>query len=504
MVKANCLKCGEVLLFGKEVEDINWCPKCEGVLMDSVETTRILLKRSLSDTHKNLMLGIKGFNKESLAIAVYITREGMINSLFLESNSFVAYTELLKLIIEKGSVEGSECDPFSNDFQELLNFAEAFNESKILTRLLTSGWIRTIKVPRKDIPKYGYRVEDTVKFGRANDNFEGDGLETIIKFTSRWSNIKENFEKNGFFSKTDKTMMVAKGESRPSLVSEFWAGVKIKVLLDLGTGDLKALAGSLQKRIHEQNILQHIRVLEKVVENYASNFSAKQEKGWKKFRLEPIKLDDLFYPYVRQGLSLEMLMDFFVSSLFEFKMFGGMLLTSKGIFAGCQTLRIISYFLKGKYYKDYLAGQEKIGEEFEGNVVKELEKNDFCLLQPNDCTRKLINIKDDDEKPNLEIDILAEFRDELYVIECKSIVISTSFLSKNRETKVKKRLNKESAKQRKRIQYVKDNMELFGFDSNRIKAIHNIVVTYNKEPLKEYGDIRIVSIGELDLLKGGQ
>ena len=112
----------------------------------------------------------------------------------------------------------------------------------------------------------------------------------------------------------------------------------------------------------------------------------------------------------------------------------------------------------------------------------------------------MINIKDDDENPKLEIDIVAQYKKQLFIIDCKNIIISTDFLTKNRKQNIERVLREEEQKQKKRIEYIKNNFKKFGY-SQKIDSFHNIIITLNKEPIERFKGIQVISVKEIPKLK---
>jgi hypothetical protein len=95
---------------------------------------------------------------------------------------------------------------------------------------------------------------------------------------------------------------------------------------------------------------------------------------------------------------------------------------------------------------------------------------------------------------------LASTQDKLLVIDCKAMVISSDFINNTREGFVKSNLKDEIDKQERRIEFVRNNMEKFGFNPSQHKVIENVIVTYNKEPLNKLENINIVCVRDLGSL----
>ena len=140
--------------------------------------------------------------------------------------------------------------------------------------------------------------------------------------------------------------------------------------------------------------------------------------------------------------------------------------------------------------------------EFEKLVSKELERNGISIRKPSNGHIKLLNIKDNEKNPTLEIDIIAHYNNTIFVIDCKHVVISTDFITGNRVNNLKRNLKDEREKMNNRVRFVSKNMKKYGFRGDVFKEIKPVFITYNEEPEKEFEGITIISLQRLAELKG--
>lgn len=496
----NCKKCSEKLLFGKGIQRIPWCPQCEGIKIVPSEEVLKILRTEIKETNKKIEAVIVNFNKESLLISLYITREGQMHSDLLNQHYFMSITELMKKIIEMDFNGSVKCDPMSDEFQKLLRYSESFNRSKITLRLFINGWGKFINLRNRQLREYCFDFDKVLKADGISKNFDNDDLASTWKFTYEWHSILSNFEENGLYPKTVTVEKVTEIYPEKLRLNEFWRAIRVKMLLELSSGDNQVLEIESLNNVRGGDLISYLRILDEINVNFPFEIDILNENGDKRFKARPVDLVSFLLPFAKSGLPLEKFREFFFSVPFEYKCLGAFLVTSKGLFVGRQTLRVVSAFLKAKYYRDYLIGNHAVGQEFEDLVAEELGKVGIKFSDPTDPAKVLRNIKDDENNPTLEIDILASSKDKLFVIDCKSMVISSDFISNTREGFVKITLKDEIEKQERRIEFVRNNMEKFGFDSSQYKVIENVIVTYNKEPLSKLENINIVCVRDLGSL----
>lgn len=493
----NCNKCANTLLFGKGTQKIPWCPNCEGIEVISKEEALEKVRKELKDTNKKINELIVGFQKESLLISLYITREGFMHDKILNQNHFMSITELMKKTIEMDFNGKERCDPMSDEFQQLLRCSEKFSQSKIIMRLLLNGWGNFISIPKKDLPEYCFEFDKSIKVDGIIDDFSSDNLVITWKFTYQWHKILENFEENGLHPKTVSLDKAIDLFTQKLKLNEFWHTLRVKLSLELSAGNNQTLDIDSQKNIRGGDLISYLKILDEIISDFPFEIDIIREHGSVKFKARPVDFVGFLMPFVKNGLPLDKFKEFFFSLPFTFRCLGGFFLTSDGLFVGRQTLRVISAFLKAKYYRDYLDGNHDVGDQFENLVAEELQKVGINFNDPRDPRRELRNIKDDEDNPTLEIDILASANNKLFVIDCKAMVVSSDFISNAREGFVKSSLKDEIIKQRRRVCFVRNNMQRFGFDPNQFKVVENCIVTFNKEPINRLEDINIICVREL-------
>jgi len=496
-METECSFCGEILLYGKGKSEKFWCPKCEGVELEPINVSQEAFKKDIEKGIQEAKKIINKYDLSSLLISVYITREGGLYGKGIDFGWFMANSELLTFLANYKKGGNKIVEPKNTDFQTLIRIFRDISITKKMMILLKKGFIRTIKIKQKEIPRFAFDLESSIAVDYSPDiKFEDERKISLMKFTSEWKSIKNLLADNGFLPSTQ----ILNGQQKrfdKFKLNEFWFSINTKVGLELSAGDFQIL-----KFPNLKDCLKYITVLEKIVKNFPFTFKYKKERYFGHFSCEmrPVNIVKILYLFLEEGLDIKFFMDNFVATFGECKGFPIFLLTREGLFAGPRTILIATRHLKAKYYRSYLEKNQDIGKEFEQYVVQKLEKSNFSLNMPKDCTNKMINIKDDEKNPTLEIDIVAEYKNNLFVIDCKGIVLTTDYLTKTREQLVKKRLKEEDIKQQRRIAYIKNKFREYGY-SSKIKCIHNVIITLNKEPQAQFNDIKIVSVDEISFLK---
>ncbi len=249
-----------------------------------------------------------------------------------------------------------------------------------------------------------------------------------------------------------------------------------------------------------ENLSSYIAAFEKFLKNYYFNLSiCIQTFQNYSCELKPIDLNIFFSYLIKNQINDNDFIEYFLSSPDKYKALDAFFMAGHDLLVGPGTLTILCRLVKGRYLFNDLLNDEKVGKEFEAHVAQEIEEKGFSIQHPQDPSIRLTNLKDNPDRPSLEIDIIAYSKNSIYVIDCKHILISTEFLSNNREKQLRKKLKEEVAKQTKRINYVRENIERFGFNTQQ--EIFNIIITYNKEPLQHLEGINIISVREIEKLK---
>jgi hypothetical protein len=350
------------------------------------------------------------------------------------------------------------------------------------------------------MPDYCFELDKALKIDCITRNFESDDWELALKFTSEWYAILDNFFNNGLYPKNAILDNNIEFYSNKLRLNEFWNTLRVKITLELSSGDPQILQVESLKNVQGNDIINYLRIIDEIIANYPFSFEICREEGAKKFKLSPADFVNFLLPFAKNGFPIDKFKEFFISFPFEYKCFCSFFVTSKGLFVGSQTLKIVSSFLKAKYYRDYLTGNHEIGDEFEDLVAEELEKIKISIADPLHPGKKLRKIRDNEKEPKLEIDMLASVEGCLFVIDCKAMVVSTDFINNSREDFVKSNLKDQIEKQANRISFIKNNMDKLGFDPLKYNTIKNVIVTYNKEPVNRIGDMHIVCVRELTSL----
>lgn len=502
MTKYKCEKCGTTLLLGKGKLNVGWCPSCEGVEVENVVVSKNHLVSEFKDISSRILHVMKQYEKESLLISAYITRESELHSEVPDLPYFIGISELINLVMSFDQLGNKQAVWNEDGVQELYHLAERANMDKKIISLLQNDWIRFIRIRKSELRTYCYDLENSLKADEKNfEELDGDDWVTELKFTYQWKEVLENLSANGIIAKNEAHFGVFSSAKVP-LLDEFWDSIRTKISLEQSTGNRELLEFPDLK-----DSVDTLRAFERMTIEFPFYYSAEKNVMGRvtSFELKPILLIQFYNFFLKEGFDLNAI-DHILSYLASNRKKGFPLLlsTSKGLFIGPQTLVLVSRLLKAKYFREYLDRVRDVGREFEDQVVKELEKYQFLVYQPNDKNKKMVNVLDDTQKPTLEIDIIAYKNDEIYLIECKHLVFTTEFIVRNRNKHLGSILSQEPEKMKRRASFLSENLERFGFNRNKAYDLKLVYVTFNVEPIKEFLGIRIIPLRDLRELDASQ
>lgn len=495
-----CEVCGGILVIGKGNLNEDWCPTCEGIEMESVEDSKNRVASELKNFDNEIENTIKKYYKEDLLITVYVTRESVLHSQNPDYTRFIAYSSLLNKILALNYIgkEGVKWD--SSEIQNLYTYAEMYNQNSKFIHYILNGLVRYIFVKKKDMAKYNYDLEKSLKTEGEKLNLKDDELEEsvpILKFTSAWRVSLENLKSYGIVPKNE-AYFNNDYQFKFLQIDEFWKSVLTKVLLEMWAGN-----SDLLEFPEFKDSLDYL----KVWENIANNFPFKQTKKKDQmgrvvdFSMQPVDLTKIFYQFFRRGLGLDYVKKFIADINSKFKKgFPVFLLTSKGLFVGQETTLLVSRYLKAKYARRYLDSNKDVGNEFVLAVAGELERLGFNVRYPKNPSDLLVNIVDNKNKPSVEIDLIAYTDHRIFLIECKHVLFTTDLNPKNRENNVKRNLRDELPKMDKRVEFLSNHLQEFGLEKFQQSSIKAIFVTFNEEPIHSYEGIEIVAFKNMQLL----
>ena len=172
----------------------------------------------------------------------------------------------------------------------------------------------------------------------------------------------------------------------------------------------------------------------------------------------------------------------------------------KAIYVPPYTISLIHKYLSAKYTLDIGIENSKLGPDFEKEIASILNEIGISTNQPNSDKIQLINVKDNEDNPSLEIDVVGYTKDTIWIIDCKHFIPNTSFFTNNRRQKIFNKLRNERIKEKQilRANFVKNNLEKFGFSSSYIKHYKSAVITLLEEPLEKVGTTYLVSKSKLN------
>lgn len=495
-----CDICGGTLVIGKGNEDVDWCPKCEGVEVIPKEESKSALIEELKMLDKEMDHIIKKYQLEDLLITVYVTRESVLHFDYPDFAHFMAYSALLNRILNLQSNGTEKVIWNSEDIQKLYRYAEMYNNASKFLLYLINGLIVFILVDKENVEKYSYEFDKSLKVEGIQPSDEKRKLKEIfpmLKFTATWRPIRDNLKQYGLVSKNE-AYFDEDYNFKFLQFDDFWKSILTKTMLELWAGNKDLLEFPDFK-----DSLQYLKVWEHIANSFPFKQNETKDNIGRviKFTMSPVDKTKIFDRFFKNGLDLEDAGRFLVDNNSKIKKgFPAFLQTSKGLFIGQSTTILFTRYLKGKYFRSYLDSNKDVGNEFVLMVSFELQRLGFSVHYPDNKDKLLINIMDDDKNPKLEIDVIAYTKEHIFLIECKHILLNTGFESTGRQNNVKRTLKDEPQKMKNRVNYIATHLIEFGLGQIKPEDIEPIFITFNQEPLDEYEGIRIVAFKNLQSL----
>ncbi|MCP5463043.1 MAG: hypothetical protein H7A34_07760 [bacterium] len=291
-----CEKCSSKLLFGKYDKAISWCPNCEGLEVIPNTQAVQMIRNDIIKLNEEINKLIITYDKESLLISLYVTREGMLHDNSLDLGLFMTITELIQTVIKMTNNGSQKCIPMSDEFQNILQYAEEFRESKIIMRLLNQGWGKLIKIKKNMMSEYCYKFDDVIKLrGQNAVVFDNNDWTNQWKFTYEWHQVLNNLEENGLYARTTKIDNSIDFKK----INEFWNSIRVKIGLELAVGDNKILEIDTLKKIQGKDIISYLRKLDELIEKFPFEITFSEKMAIKIYCKQPVDVVTFLLPLVK-------------------------------------------------------------------------------------------------------------------------------------------------------------------------------------------------------------
>lgn len=497
-----CENCKRMLVLGTiRDETEEWCPYCKGFSILS----KIEAEKYLEEQFNKKMTAIKNcwskYSKDSLIGSLVTFREGelhfqkQINS--HNFDLFISISYIIKEIVnDNNTTFGSKTIKVTEeDFQKIIRYAERLLLDLKFIQHIKNDVCVLIKIPKEHLREYTIDYDKNIKYNLVDKD---SASEIQIKFTKKWKHTKENFEKFGLYSLINS--IESKGEDS-GFISEIKKSIGLKIAFDMVCPDNSFVDFPDFKKKRE-----YIEFLESLTHTAMENVDFECDISKKTFmcNLRPYDMIEFMLLNFKQDEKLKELFKLIVFDQTKCEKFPIVFLSHlrQGLYIPPYTCYLIHLYLNAKYIIDEEVENAKEGELFEPEIATKLNSIGISTRIPNQSSGMLMNIKDDPIEPSLEIDIIGHTKDTIWIIDCKHFFLERTFLTGDRGKKMQRRLKglKIEEKQQRRIQYVKDNLDKWGFSKKKIKHFKSAVVTLLKEPLNNIGNTHLISENELKRL----
>lgn len=479
-----CEKCGSNLLFGKG-DDVRtlWCPNCEGFDVLTKEESIEKITENVKENGQEIKDLINIFEVESLLSTLFVTREGhllpILNNQGFNSFEYLSLTDLISNILIKGSRGSTKCDCFDDNFQKLIRLATINHETQRINLLTKQDFGFLIRVPWVKIKDITVEFElATLLHCQKNGQIPTTGFVELFKFNENWVEIMDNLNDSGFISPIEAYSHRKKKLEFDGVIEEHLQAVKVKTAFELVMKNKKIL-----KQDKFKNNLDYIEFMNQlstffrysldIINQNPPEFYCTFSKTKKNIFENVVKANDFDIDIAYNLLVTKIGDKTNFPLIYQFR--------NNDLLIPPLTLAIFQKFLKAIHSKEFKDKLSREGYKFEVEVCNVLENVGLNVNQPNDCTKKLLNIKDDYENPTLEIDIIAYdyHTKKLFVIDCKNIFFTTDFIIGKRETAIREKFKEQPAKQNKRIEFMQNNLNKFGLSSRKINKYISVIITTN-------------------------
>ncbi|WP_342305543.1 hypothetical protein [Methanolobus sp. ZRKC5] len=500
-----CSECGSQLFFGKgsDYQKI-WCATCEGLKILSKEESKNVLNEDIKKSGQEIKRLINLFEAKSLLPILFVTREGyllpVLDGRGPNFRKYVVLTELISKVIIEGSKGSQICNPLDSNFQKLIHLTNMKNVNLRLRSLINDNLGSVLLVPANKVQDItlDFEIGKIVNRIKMPEPTNSNVIE-VFKFHDDWKDIMQNYNDNGFISATELYNNQINNIRYDAIIEEHLEALNLKTSLELSMNN-----HNLLKQDKFKNNLEYTELLVKLSQSFLHTLEVEKQTPLE-FECSLTRVSKKKFKKIIKinGFNVQRTYDLLVSQVGDKINYPLIYADGSKLLVPPLTLGIFAKLLKALYSQEF---KDKLSEEsyiFEDKVCKILEDIGLKTDQPNDATKKLVNIEDLDNPGNFEIDIVAYSyqTEKLFVIDCKHVFITSEFISGTREQTIIKKFKEQPAKQRRRIEYIKNNLKRFGFDSSKIKKYVSVLITANKEPIDVLENCHIVSIREIEKIK---
>lgn len=495
-----CKVCGGQLVYGKRDEKKGiWCPSCEGFKVLSKSESKQILREEIRALNEWCVNRIKKFDDDQLIGSLLATRDGGLLKTLKEDvfdpSYFISISLLIKEVVKKNPISSmnKEVNHKSEEYQKLI---EKYNYLTILRKFFTYidlNYVRFVNMPPKDIPRFTIDYEKNIKYNLAPKYDKSEDVKSILKFTPKWMPILENCRKFGLASSIEVEDQIRKNKESED-ISDVKRFVGTILSFKLATPDMDLLR---YPDLEDKRKL--IDVLYKLYKENSNKLKENEYRDHRNFDVEvkSMPFSKLYKQIKAYGINFDEFENHFIFDQIEVENNKVPLIyesiKNNGYVVPPLSLLIMFKYFEFRYKLDIGTINSKYGKAFEEEISNEIKNVGLKIGAPNDPSEDLCNIKDNEKKPTLEIDILAYDNSTIYVIDCKHFLLSYDFLSGNRENKIRNKLKGIDKKQRKRIKYIRENLKQYGFDKNKDWEFKSVIITLLIEPVNSIGNTYLIS-----------
>jgi len=505
-----CDKCGGKLVIGKgENEKEIWCPSCEGLDVLAKSESKKLIRKDIKNLNEDCIQIIRKYDKDELIGSLLATREGdllkTIKEGVFDPGNFITISLLIQEVVNTHNQNNKKVEVRSQKFQELINKYERLTINRKFFKLLDLNYLIFVGMPPDKIPEYTIDYEKNTEYNLAPEysEFEEKDRMNIGKFTPKWNPIIENYRKFKLTSKLDIEESLRENKDRENKDGEGIDYLKsiIRIIL------------SFQMFTPNMDLIRYPSLKDKkelidVLYNLSQkNIDRLKEKFYEDHRnyecsLESENIFEIYKQIDSLGVDFEEFEELFIFDGIEIEdekipLIYRPIKTQSLVIPPLSLNRMYKYF-EARYKMDKDEINSKYGKPFENKIAKEMKEIGLKIEDPNNPSKNLQNIKDDEEKPSFEIDIIGYEGSNIYIIDCKHIILTYNFMSGQRINEIKKKLNGIDDKQEKRLTFVEKNLEEFGFESNKDWGFKSVIITLLREPVKSIGETYLISEDNLE------
>ena len=509
-----CKKCGTTQLIGYNGKDVNFCPMCKGVtVIDKVDSISSLGKEISTFKKKTEDIFAK-YDRNEIIGRLTATREIQCDTkqkIAIDSQIILGANQALNYALRYNNFGSKDFSSANDpDFMKIWGYGVQVIGHVNLIRLIGAEHGVMIQIPEgQDITDYiAEKNISLIVSGETLESIRKKGGKQLFKFTETWKRYWDNYKKFGLYTETEIRQL----ESRKKIenkkrnfmmertktkfrktkelpVKETKLSKLEKILSILNCFELGDLSGK-QLRFDElkDNIGYNIGVI-KLLSKWADDLFEEQS-------LTPIDERDLLY-YLALFINPSDIPDFFskfVSDESNVVSFPLVIRLDEKLLVPPNTLKLISTYLSYKHLsKDDIENLRSLeGYKFEEVIAKQLTSIGINVDYKN--------YMDNPKKPTFEIDIIAHYKSTILVIECKSWLLRKGFLFKTERYQREKDLKEQAEKQKKRVEYVKNNLVLLKYNKDEVTNIISIIITQLNKSIEIIDDSNILPVEKLEHL----